>query len=159
MSKAEGSKDGRLRCPRCGLPLEGETVRAFGPDIHIDVCRHCQGTWLDEGELAPLIDDRRLAKYLTGETEGQPRSPMGCPSCGGEMALRRAVYVEVDVCTSCGGVWLDMGEEEVLRAVPKGELPGYRKGVMDVLREEDRARHREAAFYGFMRGLGERMDD
>ena len=65
-------------------------------------------------------------------------SSMTCPRCGGAQLVPRMTKqgVEVDGCSSCGGVWLDKGEifyfirsakalvAELKRAAPSpGELP------------------------------------
>jgi predicted Zn-ribbon and HTH transcriptional regulator len=39
-----------MKCPKCGFDLE--TVQFKG--ISIDKCFHCNGTWLDAGELETL---------------------------------------------------------------------------------------------------------
>jgi len=39
---------------------------------------------------------------------------MRCPTCGGEMSQVEAQHVEVDMCTNCGGIWLDETEFEEL---------------------------------------------
>jgi len=36
-----------MKCPKCGMQLE---EIAFG-DVRIDKCFHCEGIWLDKGEL------------------------------------------------------------------------------------------------------------
>lgn len=36
-----------MKCPKCGMQLE---EIAFG-DVNIDKCFHCEGLWLDKGEL------------------------------------------------------------------------------------------------------------
>ena len=35
---------------------------------------------------------------------------MHCPKCGQELSTERCGSVEIDVCPSCRGVWLDAGE-------------------------------------------------
>ena len=35
---------------------------------------------------------------------------MHCPKCGQELATETCDSVEIDVCPSCKGVWLDAGE-------------------------------------------------
>jgi uncharacterized protein len=35
---------------------------------------------------------------------------MNCPSCTGELEQRKRNDVEVDVCNTCRGIWLDRGE-------------------------------------------------
>jgi hypothetical protein len=39
-----------MHCPKCGFKLE--TVKFRG--VNIDKCFHCNGTWLDAGELQAL---------------------------------------------------------------------------------------------------------
>ena len=53
-----------MTCPRCELALEPETVEVLGPDLRIDVCPGCRGTWYDRGEVAKVIKDRRLQSRL-----------------------------------------------------------------------------------------------
>ena len=35
---------------------------------------------------------------------------MHCPKCGQKLSPEKCGSVEIDVCPSCKGVWLDMGE-------------------------------------------------
>jgi uncharacterized protein len=35
---------------------------------------------------------------------------MHCPKCGQELVAERCDSVEIDVCPSCKGIWLDAGE-------------------------------------------------
>ena len=35
---------------------------------------------------------------------------MHCPKCGQKLSLEKCGLVEIDVCPSCKGVWLDAGE-------------------------------------------------
>ena len=36
-----------MKCPKCGMQLE---EISFG-DVRLDKCFHCEGLWLDKGEL------------------------------------------------------------------------------------------------------------
>ena len=47
---------------------------------------------------------------------------LNCPRCAGTLVHRNVEQVTMDVCTSCGGVWLDPGELEMVLHLPKGEL-------------------------------------
>ncbi len=49
-----------MKCPKCGYTLETVRFRA----VSIDKCFHCNGTWLDSGELEALAghDDNLLDK-------------------------------------------------------------------------------------------------
>ena len=39
---------------------------------------------------------------------------MCCPKCGGKMAEKKFENVTVDVCGSCGGIYFDAGELDML---------------------------------------------
>jgi len=106
-----------MRCVSCGGELVGQ--EAFG--LRIDHCRLCGGIWLDRGELDQLVsaedEDVRWmdldlwaeAQKVTGAVSDHP-----CPYGHGPLAT--LTYgdsgVQVDVCRTCGGVWLDAGEFE-----------------------------------------------
>ena len=64
---------------------------------------------------AELMKQRRAA--LDAERAKQERAShfMKCPKCGGDLAERTMDQVKVDVCTDCGGLWLDAGELELVR--------------------------------------------
>ncbi len=91
-------------------------MRQFGPNVLIDVCPSCSGTWYDKGELAKVLEDRTLHERLVTFPSSGEKSTLACPRCGGEMVTRNEGEVEVDSCTSCTGVWLDRGEERGLKA-------------------------------------------
>jgi hypothetical protein len=46
---------------------------------------------------------------------------MCCPKCGGKMAEKTFENVVIDVCASCGGVYFDAGELELLIKHEKNE--------------------------------------
>jgi Zn-finger nucleic acid-binding protein len=115
-------------CPVCS--------RALNPTRHdgleVDACPAGCGLWLDDGELAAIVDkrslkvdedvvrlllagERKLAKWeVKDELHAPPRK---CPVC--RMWMRRRMYpewshvvIDVDGC----GVWLDKGELERILA-------------------------------------------
>jgi hypothetical protein len=51
-----------MKCPKCGFSLE--TVRFR--NVAVDKCFHCNGTWLDAGELETLAghEDRLLERIV-----------------------------------------------------------------------------------------------
>ena len=51
---------------------------------------------------------------------------MDCPACKNAMITLELEDVEIDYCTSCGSVWLDAGELELLL-----NEPGKAKGLLD----------------------------
>ena len=57
----------------------------------------------------------RLEKEQQAESEAEKLRLkeahwMHCPKCGQNLSLEKCGSVEIDVCPSCRGVWLDMGE-------------------------------------------------
>jgi PAS domain S-box-containing protein len=104
-----------LQCPRCWVMLNKEEVKLLGPKVIIDVCPKCQGIWFDNEELEKVLGTRKLDSLLTKRTGTESRSKLKCPRCGVLMDLEYAEDVEIDVCPSCHGVWLDYGELERLK--------------------------------------------
>jgi len=114
--KASGSPRFRQRaCPRDHTPLVPEKVAVTGPDVTIDKCPTCAGVFLDKNELLRISGDFRLNKYLRDKVALDSDSQVVCPHCGGIMDLERIAGVEVEVCLTCFGLWLDGGELEALK--------------------------------------------
>ena len=109
----------KIECPRCWVELKEKEEEILGPNIRIDICPKCNGIWLDHGELKKMIKDKEVTDYLTKDIGLKSRSPLICPRCRNLMDLEKAENVEVDVCLYCKGVWLDAGELEGLKDVPK----------------------------------------
>jgi hypothetical protein len=61
---------------------------------------------------------RRMAKLEKEQQAGSEAEKlrlkeahwMHCPKCGQKLSPEQCGAVEIDVCPSCKGVWLDMGE-------------------------------------------------
>ena len=122
-------------CPRCRLPL-GDV---FYEGVPVKVCRTCLGKLVHQAEMDRILARREVgfskvlkAKaeairiQLLGTVEGLKRDPrelkssMLCPSCG--YALRPRPYnyqyfIPVDKCLSCGEIWFDADELEILQAL------------------------------------------
>ena len=113
-----------IECPRCNDMTDRMEVEIFGPNIFIDICPKCAGVWLDRGELDKLLKDKKLSDYLTKDIGTESKSKLVCPRCGGLMDLEKADEIEVDVCLSCNGIWLDQGELEDLKAKSKSGFEG-----------------------------------
>ena len=116
--------DKQLECPRCWVAMKKEVVEVSGPNVVIDVCPQCRGIWLDNNELKKILGDRKLANYLTKHIGTQSKSKLVCPRCGGLMDLEYAQDVEIDVCLTCHGAWLDQGELERLKEKSEAGFTG-----------------------------------
>lgn len=42
---------------------------------------------------------------------------MQCPKCSNDMTLKKILDVEIDICQSCKGIWLDEGELSKLAGI------------------------------------------
>lgn len=74
---------------------------------------------------AELIKARRA--QLDAERARSERSAhfMKCPKCGADLKERPFHHVRIDVCSECGGTWLDKGELEMLAHVERGGLSRF----------------------------------
>jgi Zn-finger nucleic acid-binding protein len=113
-----------LDCPRCFVKMYRVEVKKIGVNFEIDICPKCKGMYLDSGELHKLVKDKKLSDYLTRDIGTQSKSKLVCPRCGGLMDLEWADDIEVDVCLSCSGVWLDEGELDDLKDKSKEGFAG-----------------------------------
>lgn len=64
---------------------------------------------------AELMKQRRMELDASRASKERSASFMKCPKCGGDLAERDMHDVKVDVCTDCGGIWLDAGELDLVR--------------------------------------------
>jgi uncharacterized protein len=79
---------------------------------------------------AELIKQMR-AKLDQERLEAERKSHyMKCPKCGNDMKEEDRGHVKVDVCSSCGGMFLDAGELELMRKVESSAKAGV-KSVLD----------------------------
>jgi len=140
----KASSERNYECHKCWVEMKKEEVETFGPNIVIDVCPKCNGIWLDKGELGKLLKDKKMSNYLTKHIGTKSRSPLICPRCANIMDIEKADDVEVDVCLTCGGVWLDSGELEELKVKSKEGFEGDELAKMEELDEERRYKARNS---------------
>jgi len=152
LKKAFYNKD--IDCPRCFVPMIRGEMKRTGPNFDIDVCPGCKGWWLDSGELQKILKNRKLTDYLTKDIGTQSKSKLVCPRCGGLMDLEWADDVEVDVCLSCHGVWLDEGELDDLKAKSREGVKGDTIEKAVERWEDDVEKNRTSRFNRFFRKLG-----
>lgn len=108
------------RCPSCSQALI-EVLTARG--VVLDRCSSCQGLWFDRGEILHFSSDPdRLDELLgRGLIDARP-SERSCPRCETHLEVGGFLdpSLEIDKCASCGGLWLDHGEIDLLRAREAG---------------------------------------
>lgn len=116
-------------CPRCQMLLS-----AGDGALLEDVCGRCRGRFLhpqitERVVVDELGVDRATLKEIAEHFSGQ-RVP--CPGCRASMRPLRLHGVLVDLCFSCGGLWLDGGELRTLSRGRHDELGGHTPPVLVV---------------------------
>ena len=92
-------------CPRDTTRLLPHPFRDFATAR----CSLCFGLWLP----GPIVND---ALGRVALPPGSSATFLQCPDDGGRLFAVRHRDVQIDVCTACGGLWLDQGElEQILR--------------------------------------------
>ena len=103
------------KCPRCHRH-ELDQTRYGG--VEIDACVYCGGLWFDQGELEQAVGEAigtsaNLTDDLAEVALRKDSTGLDCPACAGQLICYEFPNlgdVELDVCESCQGVWLDQGE-------------------------------------------------
>ena len=145
-------------CPKDWTPLRKESRRTLFKNVEVDVCPTCNGIFLDKQEIRTLTGSSSLNKLLTKLLGLDADSRLVCPNCGGLMDGEDAGNVRVDVCLTCGGVWLDAGELDRLKNMDDAE---FHQLSPDKIEELLKARYikseeRRKAIRTLFRGLGRR---
>lgn len=105
-----------FKCPGC----HNHKMREY--EFHgeqVDTCEACGGLWFDNGELNKALskadngDDKVRVEETLGAHLGQAKRQ--CGHC--EVSLERyhlmdGYQIEVDVCHSCSGIWIDRDESD-----------------------------------------------
>ncbi len=97
-------------------------------NLAVECCPDCKGTWIPSGnykawrEQYPPVSPDLMPKTLDVDYVQAPADNRAalCPECGrylsrAKVSLRSPFYVER--CLSCGGIWCDYGEWDVLVAM------------------------------------------
>jgi Zn-finger nucleic acid-binding protein len=131
----------RNLCPRCRVPL----TETFYEGAAVRVCQRCRGRLVDAAAVDRIVARREVAfsEALRGKARAfrdrAVRNPMRsqkiaselaadvpCPNCGYRMTARPYNYqyfVPVDKCLSCGMIWFDADELEVLQILIEDRAP------------------------------------
>jgi uncharacterized protein len=78
-----------------------------------------------EHELNCRLRKREAEQQATSKIEQRALKKlhwMHCPKCGQKLATERYGPVEIDLCPSCRGLWLDVNELETILASESGFL-------------------------------------
>jgi Zn-finger nucleic acid-binding protein len=120
-----------MKCPQCG----GEMVDAKREGVAVVCCESCQGLWLTPQEL----DELEAKTYDLGKKGSlvfhRESSTRGCPICGAKLQSfeYRDYDLQLELCPSAHGFWLDAGEDKRVIELMKRE----RTKVKDEINAED----------------------
>ena len=94
-----------LCCPGCGTVMDGINVR----DVPLDRCPECLGMWFDAGEFAESV------RCQVPPLQVKQPSARRCARCDEAMHLATLGPAVVDWCEPCCGLFLDVGEYDIIR--------------------------------------------
>ncbi|MBI3924214.1 MAG: zf-TFIIB domain-containing protein [Armatimonadetes bacterium] len=110
------------RCPACQTPMSAVDYEA----MHIRGCEACGGLWLTRPEAEALIERPELPDrvlYSSAHQPGRSRLPEGsrlCTDCRTLLESDRQQDVVLDICPTCRGVFVEIGELQALRGRSSG---------------------------------------
>ncbi|WP_345884384.1 rhomboid family intramembrane serine protease [Shewanella algae] len=112
-----------LKCPGC----HSESMRTF--ELYgeqVDSCNQCEGIWFDNGELNGALstadngnDHVRIEESLGPHLGLSKRQCMHCEEQMHRYHLMDGYQIELDVCHSCSGVWVDKDERDKVVQSPR----------------------------------------
>jgi len=97
-------------CPKDSTPLTGNTIE--GHNVYL--CNSCSGLWLPAKVVAAAVG--RIPTSNSTRSEA-----LVCPDDNALLIPVRHHDIVIDLCSKCGGVWLDYGElEHILQRKKQG---------------------------------------
>lgn len=102
-----------MKCPKCVGSPELKSGKAKGYDASVEVCTQCKGVFLDKGELAQFIPNKKKVALLQARgLEDLNQVSAKCPKCDVNMFEGKApgFKTTLDHCARCNGLWFDRGE-------------------------------------------------
>lgn len=129
-----------MNCPKCNNQ-ELSPKQVEGSDVILYHCAGCKGVWFLRDQMESVVPDaiKELAVPSNAKLGQRP-----CPLCTRPMHVfyYPQTLVEIDMCKTCLGLWLDVGECReimVLRKALKSnvkeydDVPGTKGVVIDLV--------------------------
>ena len=130
-----------MNCPKCNTALRSSIYEG----VEIDKCDHCNGTWLDDGEIVKIVETKEetfdpklvretLALAFSGVPTEEQQTIVQCPKCQAGMVPINYDYssgIILDRCPQGHGLWLDGGELEKVQIVREQSDAEFEKSRED----------------------------
>lgn len=148
-----------IKCPACGCEMK--KVYSDKAKVFIDICTEgCGGVFFDNRELEKFDESHENAEVIfnaLGNKEFQPVDESltrTCPACNAPMVKMGSGKgaVEIDVCNTCGGKFLDNGELQKIREGVKQE-DGFLNGFIDSVWEDAKPSPRREFFENIVKKM------
>ena len=106
-----------MQCPKCKAALEEKWVA--GGSVRLDCCAGCRGIWFEHGELEKVLKDAYAHLRVPASAR---RLSLSCPACLKPLYAFHypQTMVNVDMCKTCRGMWVDAGEYTEINQVRQG---------------------------------------
>lgn len=143
------------RCPKDDFTLAPQDYDG----VEIDICPHCGGAWLDDGELeaiqaAPGLDGKSPTPAMFAPaplSAALPEATYNCVTCSSQLVKRDYGFgsgVQIDNCPKGHGMWLDASELQKLELFYEGEQSHANAREAEIL-----AALKKDGKGGFLKGL------
>lgn len=127
-----------MQCPTCHKSLKSESLHGQA----VDRCLACNGLWLDHSELGPIVRQTEPGTVPNAKA-ASCSGEVTCPRCGESLVAFNYAHdsgVFVKKCASCGGIWLESGQLELMAQYRTG-TPGIQE-LGNALADEVRTSNR-----------------
>ena len=134
-----------LNCPACDKVMK--KIYVSENNINVDICTEgCGGIFFDNREFEKFDEKHENAEEILSKLSKKEFVKVNekelriCPACGASMTKVGAAggEVEIDVCYSCGGKFLDYGELEKIREYENDteKLDNIMDGIFESVHED-----------------------
>jgi len=104
-----------IACPKCGGPLDEDA------NANVTTCRFCGVAVAPAPREVERVVERIVVVPGQANAAGDANA-LRCPRCGHALEGVRSAAKTVDVCTRCGGVWVDAETSDYLARVSDPDL-------------------------------------
>lgn len=112
-----------MKCPKCRTA--NLATKELEDSLTASECEKCNGIWIKashywrwlkaHGDILPEKPEEHTATLCSDET----KEIKICPDCGHFLTRRKVghgIDFHIERCATCGGIWLDKNEWEVLKS-------------------------------------------